>query len=503
MLSCINISYSYDNQPIFDRVNLKVGDKEKIGLVGPNGVGKTTLLKIMAGLFKPHDGKVDVATKKLSYLPQEFSVEQLSETPSRYLEAGKSNERQSLVKKLFSELQLDLNLQEKALGNLSGGERAKVALIKLLLTDYDLYLLDEPTNNLDQIGLERLEKFVINSDASFVIISHDRKFLDRTVGKVVEVIGETRNTKIYAGNYSDYWRQKQADLENQWEKYQDYRDKVASLESSIVAKKEWAVRGQNKPIQSDNDKFIRGKAKDYASGLARAAKNIEKRKERLEEDSVDKPKFRLPLNFSFDIPERSGDLVFEVAGVKKSWPGGGIGPIDLVVNYGQKIAILGQNGVGKSTLLNILTGKVQPDVGSVKLGSGVKIGYLEQFPFKNTSETVLESMLPLCDGDQTETRRLLHRFQLSTNDIIKPINLLSPGERSRLILASLVAGKPNCLILDEPSNHLDLEAITFLEKALQSYAGTLIVVTHDRYFLEQIKPGINITIDRNGALRSG
>lgn len=490
MLSCNNVSFSHDRQEILHQVSFTLAKGERIGLIGPNGAGKTTLLKILSGLIIPNEGGV-FCDGKIAYLPQEFTDEELVLTPRQMVGRirldGSALETDERLYTWCGQIDLDRALLNQPIGQLSGGERNKVALLKILFSEADILLLDEPTNNLDLAGLEFLDNFVKASKTSFLIVSHDRRFLDNSITKIIEISEESRAIKIYSGNYTYYQAQKEKEADLAWEKYQDYRDQVKKLEGSACEKKQWAAKGRKDPNLPDSDKFIKRKALDRLSKHERSAKNLERRLDTLKENEITKPKQKIDMHFTFDPKWRSGDKVFTLKQTIKVMPRGILGPIDLSIAFGDRIAIMGSNGVGKTTLLNLLSRKIEVDLGEILTGANVRLGYLEQTPFQNAGQSILETILDH-ESDQTEARKILHKFGLGEGDLNKKISDLSPGERSRLILASLVAQKPNCLLLDEPSNHLDLEAITALEQTIKEFKGTVIAVSHDRYFLDRIKP---------------
>jgi macrolide transport system ATP-binding/permease protein len=486
MFSVKNVSQSFGNQEIFKDISFKIGSSERVGLIGDNGSGKSTLLRMLSGVMEPDSGRIEKKSK-IGYLTQEVPKEFLNKTGVVYLKG--------IDNKILETLGLTKELLSQKLNILSGGERSKIALAKVLSEKHESYLLDEPTNNLDLDALNWLEKYILDSEAIFIIISHDRKFLDNTVNKIIAIDSHTKNIKIYGGNYSYYREKKQEELENQEREYEAYLKKVESFKGSIAEKKVWAKTGHESPNTTDNDRLLAGVMSDRSTKIFKNAKNLEKRLEKFEENGPSVPPPKKKFVFEFLTVKRSGTLVFEAQGVGKKFETVTIGPIDIHVEYGDKIAITGLNGVGKSTLIEILSGVMTTDLGKLQIGQSLSIGYLSQKPL-DEDKTVIESMLAVTKDINTEARKILSRFELKDNDVTKKISILSPGERSRLILARLVATQPNCLLLDEPSNHLDIEALEALENAIREFSGTVIVVTHDRYFLERIKPSKIIEIKR-------
>ena len=481
MLSIKGISFNIGSQDLFKESSFKLAKGERVGLVGPNGSGKSTLLRLIVGEFSPEGGNIERQGLTIAYLPQEIPEGSLNLTGIDYLGLNYSQT-------LASELGIETILLEQTLSSMSGGEKSKIAFLALSSKKYDVYLLDEPTNNLDRESIEALERFILASKATFIVVSHDRKFLDKTVRKILEINPHTKKLAMYSGSYTEYADRKLRELEREEEEYRDHVEKVEGFKESIKDKKAWAEKGHSSPNTTDNDRLLAGVMSDRSTHIFSIAKNLERRLRRMQDAEPAKPLPKRKLSFQFLPIERSGSMVFDARNIVKKLGALTLGEYNFRVEYGDKIAILGKNGEGKTTLLEILVGKKKPDRGVLTIGANLVVGYLGQNPLGNEVDTVLSSMLHATIDDMTEARYILSLFSLKDEDINKRIRDLSPGERSRLILARLVAQKPNCVVLDEPSNHLDLEALEALEKALRSFAGTVIVVSHDRYFLEQIKP---------------
>lgn len=457
IISVTNLSKSFDNFAVFKHANFSIQQGEKIGLVGSNGSGKSTLLKILNGSIKQDEGGVSISKGvDLGYIPQEFDAE-----------------------------------------DLSGGEKTKKALAKIFSSKNDLLLLDEPTNNLDIEGLETLEKFVKESDKTFLVVSHDREFLDRIVSRIFEIDEVDKKLRIYDGNFSSYLQARNARIEKEWAEYNDSIEDKKRLEKTVEEKLKRADEISRSKLP-DNDK-MQGKTKvEWGQRIfQRGAKLLKNRLENTE--TLEKPKEFLPLNINFEVGERSGDKVLELVSVTKKMPSETLGPIDLLIQYGDKILITGENGSGKTTLLKMIIGELPPDSGEIKHGTNLKIGYLPQQEDFISEAKVKDEFIRHTKIEEGLSRRILNRFKLSAEDVNKKVKELSSGERSRLIIATIMAQKVNCLILDEPSNHLDLQALESLEYAVKNFEGTLILVSHDRYFIKQIKPLKSFVIE-NGKL---
>lgn len=461
MISLKNISIGFYNLELLKDVSFKISQGDRIGLVGENGSGKSTLLKVIAGLIEPESGSIDMKGT-IGYLEQEPIVVGMHE--------------------------------------LSGGERSRAALKETFGIKHNLYLLDEPTNNLDIEALEELEQRIQKSDAGFVIVSHDRKFLDNTVTKIIEIDSFTKNIKVYAGNYSYFKEEKQAERQKEIHAREDYEKKVADLSGSIKQKKTWAKTGSTETVMTDTEKMGAGVRMDRSVHIFSIAKNLERRLAKVHDEAPLDRHISTPLSFEFLPTERSGTIVFEARNLLKTYTGERglvtIGPLSAHIEYNDTVAITGKNGAGKSTFIEMLVGHIAPSSGTVSRAKNLKLGYLRQRPLVE-EQTVFESMPNSTREEITRTRHLLSRFGFTETQVGKPISVLSPGERSRLILAQLVIAGPNCIVLDEPSNHLDIEALEALENALLSFDGTVLVISHDRYFLERIQPNKTIEIVRN------
>lgn len=481
MLKVLNITKGYGSETILNRISFVINQGERVGLVGPNGIGKSTLLKIIAGEEKPDSGEIEQAKGfSLVYMPQ------------RAPNATTCNAEKART--FFTKLNLHhLNLNNDAA--MSGGERSKLSLANVLSTRADCYLLDEPTNNLDFPALRVLEQEILdNTKSSFLIVSHDREFLDRTVEKIFEIDEFSHSIKEYAGNYSQYEREKQKNRENEYKQWDEQQKEFDRLEHSLEEKKKWVGKATKGPKVKDNNKLGRGYAKDRSKVLGGVTKNIETRLKKIE--AVQKPRDHWDLHFTVSPLERSGDIVLRAIDVEKQLGDFHLGPLSLELQNGERVAILGLNGVGKTTLLNLLAGVSAPTHGEIKKGTKVTIGFLEQ-TLTRGGEMILTQFMRMTGLPETDARKLLHKFGLGKDDVKKQFEVLSLGERMRLEVAGFVARGVNFLILDEPTNNLDWEAINELERVLNEFKGTLLVVTHDRRFIKNIK------IDKYFALEHG
>ncbi len=528
MLTIKNIRKTVGGQRVLNKASFSLGEGQKAALVGLNGVGKSTLLRIIAGIESADHGSIMKPNRVLmGYLPQEAVAdgemtlgeylrhmaglseieEQLEKIKERLDEPEAQEEYDTLMaeferlggyefERRMQRVVTGLRIKEidksRSIATLSGGERRKIALAGVLLRGVDMLLLDEPTNNLDMPALLFLENWLKqNKKTTCLIASHDRRFLDAVVTKVIEIDWYRRDTEIFTGNWTQFEEVKEHARRSHNEKYRLQEEERARLTSSITQKIDWVTRVWDKK-KRDNDKLVDHYKKERAakkfSASARALEGREKRMRKL-----DKLVEREPLELDFYEPEEEVAKMFavELHGVKAGYGDSfSVGPIDWEITYGEKIALLGDNGVGKTTLLRTVTGDLMPLSGTVSIGEEVKMGYLIQehdLLLQNENlklEEYLMSRLPFEMHERIPT--LIAIYQLSPLFLSQRMKHLSPGERMRVLLLILVEQKANFLLLDEPTNHLDLESIQAFEEAVNAFPGTVIVVTHDRMFLEAI-----------------
>jgi len=523
---------------ILTDVDLTVGPEQKVGVVGPNGVGKSTLLQVVAGLEKPDSGTVSLTPpgSTIAYLAQESetsSTETLSElltrrtgvsSATRELEAAASSlgarehgseDRYALALERYmalggpdfesrvAEVVDDLGLPARLLGlptaSFSGGQRARTSLAALFLARHELLLLDEPTNDLDFDGLDRLEQFLRGHRGGLVVVSHDRAFLERIVTSVLDIDEASHRATTYGGGFADYLRTKATARRHREEAYDNYVAERDRLRTRERLQRQWAVSGVAKEKRSpkDGDKAQRDFRINRSEKQASKVRITEKALSRLA--PVEKPWEPWDLHLELALAQRSGDVVVRLSGAivrRGRWQ---MGPLDLEVRWADRLAIVGPNGSGKSTLLAALLGRTPLDAGERWVGPSVTFGELgqERRRLSHERESLLDAFLralgPVVGG--AEARSLLAKFGLGASHVLRAGASLSPGERTRAELALLVARGTNCLVLDEPTNHLDLPAIEQLEAALEAWEGTLILVTHDRRLLESVRIGEWIELD--------
>ena len=511
---------------VLDSVDLAVASGHRVGLIGPNGVGKTTLLRAMAGLQPLERGTVHRTplTATVGYLPQEplrspdetvtelltrrtgvrdATVEldaataalatgepraddRYAEALDLWLELGGAD-LDARLGKVLDDLGLARRLLDQPTASLSGGEAARVGLAALLLSRFQVFLLDEPTNDLDLDGLDRLERWITGLSAGVVLVSHDRTFLARTVTHVVELDEFTHRASTYAGGWQAYLDEREAARRHAWERFEQYDTQRRGLAHRAQREREWASQGVAKVRRSDeSDKHVRHHKIVQTEQLAGRAARTERAMERLE--TADKPREPWQLRLTVGSPGRSGDVVARLTGVVVDRGPFRLGPIDLFVGAGERIALRGANGSGKSTLLDAMRGRADVAAGDVYLGPSVVIGEVEQARTRlHGAASLLRAFQDSTGLDAEDARTLLAKFGLVADHVVRPTETLSPGERTRASLALLMANGANVLVLDEPTNHLDLPAIEQLEAALDSFEGTLLLVTHDRTLLEHVR----------------
>ncbi len=516
-------------------IDLTVVGGRAIGLVGPNGAGKSTLLRVLAGIEPPLRGEVrrSPRTSTIGFLeqlidpttPQETMLEWLSrrtgvanataameasaadmatDDPTaadrysdcleRWLALGGADfDDRSAAALSDVGLATDPTI---AVASLSGGQRARLGLASLIVARHDFHLLDEPTNDLDLRGLARMEKLVfdeLSRGAGVVVVSHDRVFLEAVTTDIVELDPLERRARTFSGGYAAYVREREIARRREWEAFDDFRSRRALLESRARTSREWAERGVRRSRSEldrkgvDPDKIGRRARAESAERQAAKASQLDLAIERL--DAVAAPQAGWQLRYSIEAAPRSGTIVATLRDATAERGTFRLGPVDLDLVYGARVAITGPNGAGKSTLLSLLLGRLEPTTGTVTRGSGVVVGEIDQARASiDGDRSLVESFLAWYPTTSIgDVRTLLAKFDLSDDDVLQPAHRLSPGERTRATLARFQHDGVNLLVLDEPTNHLDLPAIEQLEAALDRYSGTLLLVSHDRRLLETVR----------------
>ncbi|WP_341975405.1 ATP-binding cassette domain-containing protein [Microbacterium sp. LTA6] len=526
----------YGHRTLFDSLDLTIAPGDVVGVVGANGAGKSTLLRLLAGIDEPQAGTIALAPADafVGWLPQEHErvvgetvadyiarrtgcaeatremdasaaalgdpslaapgvdpADAYSNALDRWLASGAAD-LDERIPAVLADLGLVLggtDAGEILMTSLSGGQAARVGLAALLLSRFDIVLLDEPTNDLDLDGLERLEAFVRGLRGGAALVSHDREFLARCVTRVLELDLAQGSNRVFGGGYDSYLEERATVRRHQREKYDEFAEKKADLVSRARTQREWSSQGVRNAMKKapDNDKIRRKASTESSEKQAQKVRQMESRIARL--DEVEEPRKEWQLEFTIAAAPRSSSVVSTLSSAVFRQGSFALGPVSLQVNAGERIGITGPNGAGKSTLLRALLGQQHPDEGTASLGASVQIGEIDQ------ARSQLSGSLPLAAAFEGlvpematgEVRTLLAKFGLRADHVNRPVDELSPGERTRAGLALLQTRGTNLLVLDEPTNHLDLAAIEQLEQALEPYEGTLLLVTHDRRMLATVQ----------------
>ncbi len=526
-LTARGLAAGHGARTLFADLDLVVGGGDVVGLVGANGAGKSTLLRLLAGELEPEDGTVAMtpATATVGHLPQEpdrrpgetvagfvsrrtgvAAAQAELDAASDALAGGGAGVDDRYALALDTWLALGgADLEERTwvvladlgltldpgtpMTALSGGQAARAGLAALLLSRYDVLLLDEPTNDLDLDGLDRLERFVAGLGSPAVIVSHDREFLARTITRVVELDLAQQSVDVYDGGYDSYLAERDVARRHAREEFEEYADTRAGLAQRAMMQRNWMASGVRNARRksTDNDKIGRKFRADASEKQAAKARQTERMIERLE--VVEEPRKEWELRMAIAEAPRSGTVVASASGALIRRGDFTLGPLDAQVDWADRIVVTGANGSGKSTLIAVLLGTLPVDEGSAGLGSGVLVGEVDQA----RSLFLGSASLARAFGDavpgwsDAEVRTLLAKFGLGAEHVHRSSESLSPGERTRAALALLQARGVNLLVLDEPTNHLDLPAIEQLERALDDFAGTVLLVTHDRRMLAEVR----------------
>ena len=496
---------SFDlEKKILNGLSFQVDSGERVGLLGKNGAGKTTLFRMLTGELEPDEGEIQLGAgrrvgliSQIPVYPAGYTVEDVlcsafarmyrmkdeMDALALRMEQGASDETtlrrygelnarfeglggwdtDTAVNKVANGLSIPQDMRQREFDCLSGGEKTRVNLGRLILEDTDILLLDEPTNHLDLQATEWLEEYLRKFRGTVVTISHDRYFLDRTVTRIIEI--QDGKAEFYSGNYSFYAIEKERRYQERMKQYLKEQAKIQQLEKAAEQMHLWAFMG--------ND------------ALHKRAFSMEKRIERMR--TTEKPTKARKLEARFQSREFKGDEVLQIKGLTKSFGEKHLfSEVYLRCEGGERIALLGENGTGKTTLLNILTGSEKPDSGSVRLGPSVRAAYLPQvIHFDHPERSILDTMLYELDITPQSARNRLAAYQFTGEDVFKKVSVLSGGELSRLRLCMLMDESINLLILDEPTNHLDIDSREWLEEAVEAFDGTLLFVSHDRYFINR------------------
>ncbi len=539
MLHLTNITKRYGPETILNGLSFTINAGERVGLIGPNGAGKTTLLKIIAGVELPDRGRIrlDPPGTALGYLPQaltfgdddtiadalaqataDHSLAQArmqqyatrmatadgadlpdltaayAEAEARFEAAG-GYDLEIRLEKIVTGLELADLPRERLVTHLSGGQKTRLGLARLLVQQPRLLLLDEPTNHLDIEALTWLEGWLRDYDGAVLIVSHDRAFLDAVITRTLVIEAQGGTLRDVAGTYSDYLALLERERAQQMQAYQAQQSEIAGLRQAAQQRRAQAKFRRGGKADT-NDKFAKAFFGNRSAGTLGRAKQLEKRLEQLQtEERIDKPGQEWQLKVEFAQDDSGARQVLTLEDVAMGFDGTLLfAGVTLTLTHGERIALIGPNGSGKTTLLRLISGEIEPTQGHIRLGQGIKLGYLAQEqeildPASTPYDTIREATAErgLTEG---EVRAFLHKYLFAGDEVFIPIAHLSFGERARLMLALLVAHQCNFLLLDEPVNHLDLPSREQFETALGHFPGTLLAVVHDRRFIERVATGV-------------
>jgi len=539
-----NVAGGFAHRTLFEGLDVTVAPGDVVGVVGANGAGKSTLLRILAGDLEPLEGTVSLAPPDafVGWLPQEHErvpgetvaayvarrtgcaaatqamddaaaalagetgsggadpADVYSAALDRWLASGAADLDERLPA-VLADLGLDTTAvrpDATPMTALSGGQAARVGLAALMASRFDVVLLDEPTNDLDLDGLARLEQFVHDLRGGVVLVSHDREFLARSVTRVLELDLAQNTTTVFGGGYESYLEEREVGRRHKREQYDEFAEKKADLVARARTQREWSSQGVRNAMRKapDNDKNRRRAATESSEKQAQKVRQMESRIARLEE--VVEPRKEWTLEFTIGAAPRSSSVVATLADAVVRQGEFVLGPVSLQVDAGERIGITGPNGAGKSTLLRLLLGRQVPDAGRASLGVNVAIGEVDQAraDFTGAGRLVDRFSERVPEWTTADVRTLLAKFGLRADHVERGVDDLSPGERTRAGLALLQARGTNVLVLDEPTNHLDLAAIEQLEEALDTYDGALLLVTHDRRMLDNVRLDRTWVVDR-------
>jgi len=498
LLSVDNVAQSFGEKDVFKGVSFQVHKGEKAALVGPNGVGKSTLLRIIAGIDQAKAGQVKLKPGTVCRLMTQQFAGGSNLTVGQWLRQaytsgpGHRSVDEALKKFTFRQF------KERPLLNLSSGERTRLQLAGLWLAEADLLLLDEPTNHLDMENLQWLQGYINDSPDTIIMVSHDRYFLDQTVQVVFELHPE--GVTSYPGNYSDYYMARQKILALDSKLYLNQEKQARRLQEAIDLQKQWAGqahRQAKKKARAMGSKAAKVYFRSKAKKLEGRVKNNIKRLERLQQERIARPRKTREIDLSFTSRRRAHNCILLGENLAKSYPGKTLFTDSIIsLNHGQKAALIGSNGSGKTTLLRIIAGLEPLDNGSLWCSPSLRVGYLEQeMQSLNLEQTVLQEVSAVC-SDEHRVRSLLADLLFTGDSVYKSCRVLSMGEKLRVSLAKLLLGSSDLILLDEPSNYMDVDSRHKLEQALIAFGGSLIVVSHDRYLLDQVADQVWVIEDQ-------
>ena len=521
-----NLNKTINGKDLLDNISFSLNVGNKVGLIGKNGVGKSTLLKILSGNLPCDSGKINLNGQKVKMLKQEISKDDYDYSVTNYVK--KENNILNLEKRLheletnlnddnmteygdildqylnldgynfennlemvLNGLKLDIDINKKV-GTLSGGQKIKILLASLLLSNADILLLDEPTNNLDIEAIEWLENYLIKLEKQMIIVSHDEEFLNNVTNKIFEL----ENGKIteYNLSYSDYLNYKDMEYNHKLEQYEQAQEQKKKIKAQIQEAKEWSSKGLSSK-KKDNDKIAANFAKERTKKTSAKVSGLSKELEKIETPSDFRK--REAINFTVDYSDIKGNGDIYIEDLVCGYDDFKTPSIKVDIPFGTRIQIYGKNGSGKTTFIKTLLNEIKPISGKVYIGNDVKFGYISQDSLETESAnlSIYDYLSQDTDIDKSMLFNILNKFHIAYEDKDKPYLSLSPGQRTRVNLAKLAINKINTLILDEATNHLDIEAIHVLEEVIDTFNGTIISISHNRAFNEHLNPDVVLNIE--------
>jgi len=499
-----NVSKSYADLVVLENINLDINEGDKIGVVGPNGCGKSTLVKIIMGQVTADVGKVDVSKRTIGYLKQatDYSLED-------FINMSEDKNNVSIFLKTLKELNIssDINFTKERLKTLSGGERTKIAISSILSNNPSILILDEPTNHVDILSVEWLIKKINEFNGTVIVVSHDRYFLNQTVNKIIEI--DNHNAKVYYGNYDSYEKEKQMEMQSLRDKYEKEQKQDKKIQKEINRLNSWSIKGEKEAGRqggSMSDAKVKGvktNAQRSAQNVARASSAKATRLEQSRKDYIEKPKEEKKVKFSFEGAESGTSTLINVTNLSKNFNDILLfKDVNLYIQRSEKVGLVGPNGCGKSTLIKIIMGLDDKYSGKVWITPSLKYAYMSQDVFDLPKD---KTIMEFASSFDSQRRQFffsnLVNMGFNREQFNSKISHLSLGEAMRIKLAEIIVSDYNLLILDEPTNHLDISNKKELERALLEFKGAIIIASHDKYLLSKITNKVFV-FKNNNIIRS-
>ena len=486
LLEFSKVSKSFGDHTLFTNISFRIDEGHKVALVGANGAGKSTMLKMIAGIEESDAGTITISKgRNVAYLPQEVDLNSDMDGLSYIQDSAEGPFQEHMIYAILSGLGIDQNKLSQPLNSMSGGQQTKILLTKLLLEKSNILLLDEPTNNLDISSILWLEKYLSTVKKALLVVSHDIYFLNKVADRFIEIDKQAMTINTNRGSYIDYIERKIKEDARQLGEYKRQTKQLDNLREKIKDTKDSFDSTQSKVQNKDNDKIARGARADTASSSMKEVRKLEKQLSRI--DRIDKPFDEEEFSMAMH-PKNTEDSDIELEDVMTGYTDFPVGPVDLNIPYGHRVCLIGPNGSGKSTLLKTITKDLKAEKGSVKIGEGVVFGdMMQRHERADRDKTVSELFAQETRASNEKIFHMLSKYGIPQHLAEHKVGALSAGTRARILFAIFAVLGVNVLVLDEPTNHLDMEAIEALVRLLEEYTGTVILVSHNRWFVEKIK----------------